>query len=286
MRIEQVQEIERILKSISGFLRHKLPDIVQEAVEFEPNRDCRELLSLFEQLREFGFNYSPTQHDHLERMIQGVEDSFNTFVNVLRDVVAFRKAQPGSNDSAVVMKANEALRGIHDQFLVGARSFSASLTQPIQQELGAKGSLSAFICYRRADASWVVDRLYRYLVERYDGVFRDLDSIPLGEPFPQFIKRALANASAVLVIIGPTWLNNSKQSRSRLFDPEDHVRIEIESALSSKAKVIPVLLSPAAMPTASDLPASIRRLAELNALTVRPDPDFNNDMERLCRHLR
>src|SRR4029453_7791441 len=49
--------------------------------------------------------------------------------------------------------------------------------------------------------------------------------------------------------------------------------------------VIPVLVEGAAVPRQEDLPEPLRRLAFRNAIFVRPDPDFRNDMERLCRDL-
>jgi tetratricopeptide (TPR) repeat protein len=39
------------------------------------------------------------------------------------------------------------------------------------------------------------------------------------------------------------------------------------------------------MPRDKDLPEPLRPLAFRNAISVRPDPDFHNDMERLCRAL-
>ena len=39
------------------------------------------------------------------------------------------------------------------------------------------------------------------------------------------------------------------------------------------------------MPQDKDLPEPLRPLAFRNAISVRADPDFHNDMERLCRAL-
>jgi hypothetical protein len=39
------------------------------------------------------------------------------------------------------------------------------------------------------------------------------------------------------------------------------------------------------MPTAQDLPKSLKRLAFCHGLTVRPDPHFSGDVEYLLQHL-
>ena len=39
------------------------------------------------------------------------------------------------------------------------------------------------------------------------------------------------------------------------------------------------------MPKVEDLPESVRELAYRNGLSVRYDPDFHHDMERLIRSL-
>ncbi|MCW8375359.1 TIR domain-containing protein [Streptomyces justiciae] len=55
----------------------------------------------------------------------------------------------------------------------------------------------------------------------------------------------------------------------RLDDPEDWVRREIEWALAGGKFVLPVLLDGAEMPTAAELPDSLRALAGLNAPRLR-----------------
>jgi hypothetical protein len=44
---------------------------------------------------------------------------------------------------------------------------------------------------------------------------------------------------------------------------------------------VPVLVGNAAMPNEDDLPDEIRGLAYRNAISVRPDPDFHKDLDRL-----
>jgi hypothetical protein len=90
----------------------------------------------------------------------------------------------------------------------------------------------------------------------------------------------------LLAVIGRDWLAvDQKTGARRIDDPRDHLRIEVESALERDIPVIPVLVQGASVPAEADLPESLRPLAYRNAQQVRPDPDFNNDIDRLLRGL-
>lgn len=141
-----------------------------------------------------------------------------------------------------------------------------------------------FLSYRRADSQDVTGRIYDRLIFKFSPkqVFKDVDNIPLGVSFPMHIKQMLSKATAVLVIIGPDWTTaTDEQGCRRLDDPNDFVRVEIEVALRANLPVIPILVSNAKMPKASDLPPSLQKLLSRNGMAVRPDPDFNRDVARL-----
>jgi hypothetical protein len=146
-----------------------------------------------------------------------------------------------------------------------------------------------FLSYRRSDsqdvAGRIFDRLSAYLTR--NGVFKDIDDIPAGVNFEDHVQQALSDCSAVLVLIGPTYLTcTDSRGRRRLFDdPEDLVRREVEAALALKIPTIPVPVSNAAMPREDQLPETLRPLAKMNGLPVRPDPDFNRDIDRLLGQL-
>ena len=50
--------------------------------------------------------------------------------------------------------------------------------------------------------------------------------------------------------------------------------------------MIPALVGNVAMPREEQLPESMRKLTRRNALSVRPDPDFHRDMDRLIHALQ
>ena len=146
-----------------------------------------------------------------------------------------------------------------------------------------------FLSYRRSDSQDVAGRIFDRLADHLsrDGVFKDVDSIPPGVSFPEHLQQALSRCSAVLVLIGPTYLTcTDADGRRRLFDdPDDFVRREVETALGLGLPVIPVTVANAAMPSVDQLPASLSQLARMNGVAVRPDPDFHRDIDRLLARL-
>jgi hypothetical protein len=146
-----------------------------------------------------------------------------------------------------------------------------------------------FLSYRRSDSQDVAGRIFDRLILHLSqgSVFKDVDSIPAGVDFSDRLQQALSDCSAVLVLIGPTYLTCTDSSgRRRLFDdPDDFVRREVEAAFALSLPIIPVTVSNATMPVSNQLPQSLRPLAKINGLAVRPDPDFNRDIDRLLAQL-
>lgn len=148
--------------------------------------------------------------------------------------------------------------------------------------------MSIFLSYRREDSQEVTGRIYDRLISHFPSncIFRDLDSLPIGKPFPLALDEAVTKASVALIIIGPAWDSiTGINGQPRLDNPKDFVRLEVERVLSAAFPVIPVLISRATMPAPDVLPESLRPLVLLHAVTVRPDPDFHHDMDRLIAKL-
>ena len=142
---------------------------------------------------------------------------------------------------------------------------------------------SVFVSYRRADAQGWAGRLGADLAAAFGDVARffDLASIPPGADFRLAIERAIADANAVLVLIGPRWLDlRGAQGQRRLDDPDDVVAAEIAQALKHGGPVIPVLLGGAPMPAAADLPEALRPLRRRNAVELT-DLRWDFDRDRL-----
>jgi hypothetical protein len=140
-----------------------------------------------------------------------------------------------------------------------------------------------FISYRRADSADVVGRIYDYLegIVGKDNIFKDVHSVQLGVDYLEYTADTLSNCDVQLAIIGHEWLKGR-----RIDNPDDLVRVEIETAMQRDIPVIPVLVGGAVMPTQDELPDSLKPLAYRNAIQVRPDPDFPTDMARLVDALK
>jgi hypothetical protein len=144
-----------------------------------------------------------------------------------------------------------------------------------------------FLSYRRDDSADATGRIYDRLVQRFgkEQIFKDVDSIPLGVDFREHLGNVVGRCNLVLVVIGDRWIDAGSAGARRLDDAADFVRIEIESALERKIPVVPVLVRGATLPADSALPPSLRALAYRNGMSVRPDPDFHRDMDRLIAGL-
>lgn len=148
--------------------------------------------------------------------------------------------------------------------------------------------MNIFISYRRDDSADVSGRIYDRLVNSFGAkaIFKDVDDIPFGVNFSDYLNSIIEKSKVILVVIGPKWLNiQNDQGQRRLDDPADFVRIEIEAALKRKIIIIPLLVSRASMPEVAKLPSTIQELAFYNGTQIRPDPDFHKDMDRLIYEL-
>ena len=147
--------------------------------------------------------------------------------------------------------------------------------------------MKIFISYRRADSKYVVDRIRDRLIDAYDeeAVFRDLESIPLGQNFSDVLKESTTTCDVMLVVIGPQWASiTDDQGNKRLFEPHDYTRLEVEAGLANnKILVIPLLVMNARMPSLEEIPESLADLRFRNAINIRNDPDFTPDMQRLIQ---
>ena len=140
------------------------------------------------------------------------------------------------------------------------------------------------LSYRRSDSDVITGRIRDKLASYYgdDDVFMDIDSLSLGFDYRKQIKDALLQNKIFIAIIGPKWLG-AKGTETRINEENDPVRIEVETALQQGIPVIPVLVSGATMPNATELPSSLQNLCYLNAAEVDGGRDFHQHMGRLIK---
>lgn len=153
---------------------------------------------------------------------------------------------------------------------------------------GHQTSPAIFLSYRRHDSDDVTGRIYDRLVSAFDkrSVFKDVDSIPLGVDFRDYIDRMVSRCDVFIAVIGPQWFGETAPNVRRIDGDMDFVRLELESAIKRDIPIIPVLVRGARMPDEATLPVSIQRFAYRNGTHVRSDPDFHHDMDRLIEGLR
>ena len=140
-----------------------------------------------------------------------------------------------------------------------------------------------FISYRRRGSQGFAGRLADDLIDRFgeEQVFRDVEIRP-GDDFTVVIESAIASCSALLVVLGPQWLDHrNEKGEPRLHEPGDWVRLEIEAALARNTWIIPILVGGARMPPASALPDSIQRLSRIQAFELT-DRRWDRDVEQLA----
>jgi hypothetical protein len=159
---------------------------------------------------------------------------------------------------------------------------------PVMHGSEEPGLADIFVSYRRADSIDVVGRICDYLHVRFgeERVFHDVDSILFGQDFRDVIAEAISKSKVMLAVVGDQWADAADPNGVRRLDqPDDYVRVEVSTALQRGIPLIPVLVENASMPPANQLPEALRELVYRNGAPVRPDPDFPNDMSRLCNQL-
>jgi hypothetical protein len=144
-----------------------------------------------------------------------------------------------------------------------------------------------FISYRRNDSAPWAGRVYDSLVREWgdDLVFMDVDAIAPGEDFREVIADTVARSDVILVVIGPEWMSTADSSGGRRLDDEGDIhRTEVVAALTSRARVIPVLVGGASMPKVAELPEPLKDLAYRNAVVLE-DRRFGSDVRALQKAL-
>jgi len=116
-------------------------------------------------------------------------------------------------------------------------------------------------------------------------VFLDLE-IDAGTDFLDAIRRALNASALLLVIVGPDWLRAGEaEGHTRLSDPEDYVRFEIQTAMKQGLKVLPVLVGGARMPSPQELPEGLQSFAQFQAFELS-NTRWDYDLAKLVAVIR
>ncbi len=149
---------------------------------------------------------------------------------------------------------------------------------------GPAGSTpKVFICYRRQETGAHAGRLYDAMVQRFgeSNVFMDVD-LPPGVDFVQRITEVVSACKVLIVVMGPSWATVADEDGDpRIVDPEDFVRLELETAIRRpEVTAIPVLVGGGKMPRRESLPPELQAITRRNAVELT-DVRWRNDVGRL-----
>lgn len=144
-----------------------------------------------------------------------------------------------------------------------------------------------FISYRRSEAEYIAGSLARDLRRHFgeEQIFRDKEDVEGGISWRKKVLDEIDRNVAVLILFSKEWVNvRDENGQRRIDNPDDPLRLEIADAIKDSAKIIPILLENAQMPSAQELPEELRPIAEINALKLR-DAEWQFDLDRICKTL-
>ena len=149
--------------------------------------------------------------------------------------------------------------------------------------------MNVFVSYRRSDSPSAARQIADALKARLgaDSVFFDTRDLQPGTDWHRDIEDRVRAADVIVAVIGPQWVTIAdERGRRRVLQPdeEDVVRTEIEAALRSGGRVVPVLVDDAALPSRDTLPRPFRPITSLNAVTLR-HASWDQDLETLVAAL-
>ena len=142
---------------------------------------------------------------------------------------------------------------------------------------------SIFINYRRGEDQAAAGRLYDQLEASFtrERIFIDVDNIAPGRDFTEELATRVEQCDVFLAVVGRRWADVVDVDGSRRLDnPNDWVRVEIESAQRLGKHIIPVLVDGAEMPRPEKLPDALQPFARRNAARLTHER-FRADVQAL-----
>jgi hypothetical protein len=139
-----------------------------------------------------------------------------------------------------------------------------------------------YLSYRRAESAAAAQRLLATF-ERLGIICTESSR---SERFNTNTEREIKGCDFVLVLMGTKWATlENRFGFSLLYDPNDVVRREVETALTAKRTIIPILVDGAAIPESGNIPVSLAPLLTLKPIVLRNDPYFDDDLQPLLEKI-
>lgn len=148
-------------------------------------------------------------------------------------------------------------------------------------------ALGIFISYRHIDSGGYANAIYQSLVSYFGDkqVFRDVNAINPGDPWPERLDRTLSSCDVVIAVIGPDWLSVADDGGQRLANPDDWVRRELEHAVARGIPIVPTLVGDAELPARARLPETLQPLLDRQSIELR-NASWTGDVARLVKALK
>ena len=142
---------------------------------------------------------------------------------------------------------------------------------------------TVFINYRREDAASEAARIRDAIETRLGkaSAFMDVRDIKPGAVWPKEIIDALNHATVVIAVIGTKWLAVKNEHERRRIDlPEDWVRQELETAIVSEKKLIPIYVQGASPLSKVALLECIQAICDCQKVSIREE-SWESDIQLL-----
>jgi len=104
----------------------------------------------------------------------------------------------------------------------------------------------------------------------------DIDNIPPTVDFRDHLEQSIKQCDLLLALVGSNWMSDS-----RLDNPRDWVRVEIESALAQGKRIMPIMVNDATLPNPHDLPETLQDFAYKNGFPLDTGRDFQVHLDRI-----
>ncbi len=142
-----------------------------------------------------------------------------------------------------------------------------------------------FLSYIREDAGGWTGMLYRSLSDNLPTyrIFKDDEVTKAGTQWAQRLKQLVRRCDFFILVISKQW--SSSEIKSALADPDNWIRREVETALASKRRIIPVLVNGAMLPTG--LPTEIQTAIDDHQCFFfsRGTGQWDEEVNRLCMRI-
>lgn len=124
----QLDVAKNALAGIDSFLHHTLMPKIQGSEDFEPMRDCKELVDGVRTLQSLNIFYDSAQRVALDLLTSVLQQKFNIFLDQLRKVIALQASGKFFDESHELLKINEKLREVCETYRENAIKFSSTLS--------------------------------------------------------------------------------------------------------------------------------------------------------------